>query len=164
MQHPPLKRHEGLKPLSRDHYGGLVQAKHLRQAADAEPDDRLKAVRNFLDEWNTVTIDHFEDEERLLVDLIPDRAQRDRLFDEHAKLHHYAEQAAELVESNQPPSPEWLRNLAALFNDHIRWEERELFPLIEQSADEQALAALESETDVIEQTRPRWTERCRTRE
>ncbi len=157
MQHPPIKRHDSLKPLSRDHYGGLVQARRLRLAADREPPERLAAVREFLEEWHTVTAEHFEDEERLLGDLIDERPHRDRLFRDHVEVRRLADEARLMLDRDEPPSPAWLRELSALLNDHIRWEERELFPLIERTADAEALHAVEQETELIEQIRPRWT-------
>ncbi|MBZ0173395.1 MAG: hypothetical protein K8E66_13510, partial [Phycisphaerales bacterium] len=83
FEHAPLKRHEGLAPLSRDHYLGLVQARRLIQSADEDDVARRKAVAEFIDAWDRDIVTHFRDEERLLTGLMDDADQR-RLFDEHA--------------------------------------------------------------------------------
>jgi hemerythrin-like domain-containing protein len=176
MKNPPLKRHVSLQPLSRDHYNGLVQAQHLTKAADGGIDARRAALADFVRAWNEEIAEHFGDEERLLYGLIPDAGMRQRLLDEHATLRSLADQARASVPAEYPPAPavavttvtddaaarsgndpdaDLLRRLGEALHDHIRWEERELFPAIEQAADAAQLEALERETAVIEQARPR---------
>jgi hypothetical protein len=82
---PPLKRHATLQPLSREHMGGLIQARSLRQAADRERAKRLRAIASFLDAWRSEIRAHFDDEERLLLPLVSSPALRERLLDEHAR-------------------------------------------------------------------------------
>jgi hypothetical protein len=54
------------------------------------------------------------------------------------------------------------RTLGQAFNDHIRWEERELFPAIEKAAQPQQLMELLPATTAMELTRRRCT--CPTRQ
>lgn len=153
MNHPPLKRHPALQPLSRDHYVGLVQAQHLLKAAGGDAPARRAAGLDFAKAWREEISVHFADEERLLPGLIADVEDRTRLFDEHARLRTLAGQ----VEGGAAgePDPDLLRALGTLLHDHIRWEERQLFPAIEAAANAEQLTHLEEETHAIETSRPR---------
>jgi hypothetical protein len=65
-----------------------------------------------------------------------------------------AEQAATLRQAAEP-DPGFTRRLGETLTAHIRWEERELFPAIEQGATPAQLALLKDHTDRIEQQRTR---------
>jgi hemerythrin-like domain-containing protein len=160
MSHPPLKRHPALQPLSRDHYVGLVHAQRLIQSAEVDAPSRQTAVLGFLTAWSEEIAQHFADEERLFGGLIPNPADQQRLHDEHAIIRRFAEEAVSRVDTADPGAP-WVRQVGQTLNDHIRWEERELFPAIEQAINAQQLAALQEETDAIESNRPRSA--CRPR-
>lgn len=149
MNYPPLKRHESLQPFSRDHYVGLVQAQRLMRAAiNPDAEERRKVVANFVAAWDREIDAHFVDEERLLSDLaLP--AERARLLEEHAALRAHAARARVLCEQGHP-SPQWMIDLGKLLNDHIRWEERCLFPSIERRADEPRLRELGERTREFE--------------
>ena len=154
---PPLKRHAALQPFSRDHQAGLVCARHLTRAADKDADARRRAAREFAEAWSEHIAEHFDDEERLLLPLMND-ADRARMTDEHADLRARAEQARAHAGDPDPgadPGADWTRTTGRALHDHIRWEERTLFPAIEHTATGEALALLKSHTDEIEAARPR---------
>jgi hemerythrin-like domain-containing protein len=151
MKHPPLKRHDSLQMFSRDHYGGLVAAQHLLRARSA--DERRKALGEFLEAWRSEIAEHFVDEERLLTPLM-DVAQRARMDEEHATLRALAQQAEQQANAADPWA-DFVRDLGQRLNDHIRWEERELFPALEQSATSEQLRQIGEQTHRIEPTRPR---------
>lgn len=161
MKHPPLARHESLQPFSRDHYAGLVQSRHLMKAAVQNDRQRLAALREFVDAWNREIQPHQVDEERLLLSLIDDAAAMQRLLDEHARLSGYASEAARMVEAGRPPEPQLMQVVSRLLRDHIRWEERELFPRIQANTPMHDLEALAQKTAPIEDARPRWSDRAR---
>lgn len=149
---PPLSRHAALRPLSREHMGGLVQARSLRRAAEGDAAWRRAAVEAFVTAWSAELSPHFEDEERLLLPLIDEPAMRARLLDEHRRLRDLAERC-----SGDPDSvardPDLLRRLGTLLHDHIRWEERVLFEAIQRDHPV-PLAGLEAEAARIEERRP----------
>ncbi len=157
--HPPLKRHLSLQPLSRDHYVGLVQAQHLIKSADATAAERAKALADFVQAWAAEISAHFRDEERLLPELVSGEPV-ERLRREHRALAAFAEEARHRKDTPDPGAA-WVRELGQLLNDHIRWEERELFPLIERSASTEQLRNLTQETERLEQSRARRVRRSR---
>lgn len=149
---PPLKRHPSLQPLSRDHYVGLVQGRHLLKAAEGNAVDRRAALADFVDAWDQDIRPHFDDEERLVAPLA-DEANRTRLQQEHDRLRALADEAREHRRKTDPGAT-WMANLGQMLTDHIRWEERDLFPAVEASSGE-ALDSLQPEADRIEASRTR---------
>jgi len=153
FEHAPIERHEALAPLSRDHYVGLVQAQHLKKAADEDAVARRKAIAEFVDAWDTEIATHFADEERLLPALLDD-ADRMRLIAEHHELKQLVEQARTLRRQTDP-GVEQVRRIGVMLDEHIRWEERELFVRLQDQLSEEQLISLAEQTAPIEQSRPR---------
>lgn len=153
FEHAPIERHEALAPFSRDHYVGLLQAQHLKKAADAEDVARRKAVAEFVDAWDTEIAPHFADEERLLTDLA-NEADRERLIEEHQQIRCLVDKAREL-RRNTDPAADAVRHIGETLERHIRWEERELFVRLQQELTEGQLASLAQQTEPIEKQRQR---------
>jgi hypothetical protein len=130
-----MKRHAALVPLSHDHHHGLVQALRLRRAAE-EPDAgaRLAVARVFLEFFSRETLPHFQAEEEGVFPLLAgDDPRVVRALEDHVALQALAARLALDVEAGAA-RPELLRTLAARLHAHIRLEERDLFPLVEQVA------------------------------
>ncbi|MCC6581724.1 MAG: hemerythrin domain-containing protein [Phycisphaeraceae bacterium] len=159
FEHQPLTRHSALAPFSRDHYVGLVQARRLREASDVDDVARRQAVAAFVDAWDTEIAAHFADEERLLAKLLDD-ADRHRLIEEHGQLRDLAARVRQPRRQTDPPA-EILKQLGAKLEQHIRWEERELFGRLQNRMTRQQLVELERLTELVEQSRPRRA--CRRR-
>ena len=135
-----MKRSRALTPLSHDHHHALVAARRLRLAADA--DARVEAAA-FLRFFAEESVHHFREEEERLFPLVAGydeaRPLLVRALLEHQRLHALAARLAggELAS---------MRDLGCLLEDHVRFEERELFPLIERLLGD-ALSSLELDTD-----------------
>ena len=153
FEHAPIERHEALAPVSRDHYVGLVQAQHLIKAADADDVARRIAIAEFVDAWVNEIAQHLADEERLLGKLANDD-DRQRLLDEHHQLHELAKQAREL-RHHTDPAADVVRRIGETLDQHIRWEERELFVRLQEQLTDDQLAELGRQTAPIESARPR---------
>ncbi len=146
---PPIKRHPTLQPLSREHFNGLTLARRLREAAAGDEAARL-ATRDLLGEaWRTELSGHFADEERLLNPFLCDR-DRARLIEDHRSLQRRIEMASNAATA---PARAWLLETAELLENHIRWEERELFPAAEKAGAAE-LDLLAGEAARIEGERP----------
>lgn len=159
FKNPPISRHESLAPFSRDHYSGLVAARHLSKAAAADAVARRKAVAEFCDAWAKDISVHFEDEERLLLEHLTDDDRR-RLLSDHEQLTRLAAEVQQVRRSTDP-DPYLLERLSQLLERHIRWEERELFQRLQSRLDESTLRELQGITERIEASRPRNIERSR---
>lgn len=151
MSNPPIKRDPAMIPFSRDHHAGLSLARELRRAGAGRADPAAAWAR-FRQAWRDELADHFDEEERLLVPLTCDAVLADRLKREHDALR-----AAAAAEQPGPPD---LARIGDLLHDHIRWEEREYFPVVEAALTDESRAWLARETARLEARRPRA---CRTR-
>ena len=123
----PQKRDKNLVPLSREHHFGLLFCWKLRQGLKNGTDLNLMRayVRYF---WNNILKAHCQEEEWILNRLLKaDDTVRCRLEEEHRLLHALIE----LIESDSPLSKELFSVLEQDLTDHIRWEERELFPYLQ---------------------------------
>jgi Hemerythrin HHE cation binding domain len=105
--------------------------------------------------WEDEIAQHFLDEERTLIPLISDQSIVDRLLAEHVHLRSLVAQAdaaaqSELTESDLAVFGE----LGIALADHIRWEERELFPYVQEHTDEAGLERLRQATTKMESQRP----------
>jgi iron-sulfur cluster repair protein YtfE (RIC family) len=154
-QHAPQRRDESLQPLSRDHYQGLVHAEHLRKSGleDGDASSRQKALSEFVEGWDNEIADHFAEEERLLIELMTEE-ETNELYAQHRNLRSLADEA-KTRQTWDDPGADWCRSLGEALRDHIRWEERTLFPAVQGRATPEQLEALAEHTAPIEQRRGR---------
>ncbi len=129
---PSQRRHEALIQFSRDHTLALAVAKHLMESAEKLAHDRRSAISELSSAWQTDLAEHFDEEERLLIPLIHDAGQVEKLRKEHEIVRAYVSMARMFADDDVDPS--WTRAAGTMLRNHVRWEERELFPAIEQSA------------------------------
>ncbi|HEV8112314.1 MAG TPA: hemerythrin domain-containing protein [Planctomycetota bacterium] len=125
-----MKRDPNLQPLSREHHFVLAQARAIRWALSGREGTPLAARDAFLLLWNDLIARHFVAEERWILPLIERAEDVERMRHEHANLRGIADELAR-EGTRVEPDPERLRRLADALDDHVRWEERELFPAIE---------------------------------
>jgi len=133
-----MKRHPALAPLSRDHHHALVLAQRLRQAGEH---DAAEAAEAFLEHWMEEERLHFRLEEEVLLPAYaayadPDHPAIVRTLLDHVRIRRDIERLAGGVDS------ELLHEVGGRLADHVRLEENELFPLIERTLPEAALAEL----------------------
>jgi hypothetical protein len=119
-----MKRAPELAPLSRDHHVALEHALKLRRAAE---DDVAAVVAGFIAFLVTEGRAHFAQEEALLAPQVPDDHAdlAARMLTEHDELLRRAEVLGRC------PDVASARDLGELLGRHVRFEERELFPLLE---------------------------------
>lgn len=130
-----MKRTEALKPLSREHHHALFLAKAIKDASESEGDQARSA---FLEFWQNEGSIHFRVEEEVLLPASglpgPDEDEEvARMLSDHLAIRRRAAR----VESGEADLAE-LKELGEMMRDHVRFEERELFPRIERemTADE----------------------------
>ena len=155
-----MKRHGALIGLSHDHHRGLVQARRLRRAAGGDPPDQGAAAA-FLEFFARDTRWHFRDEEErffpLLVDA--DRPATEplaRALLEHQQLYALVSKLEGEVAAGDACEAT-MRQLAQALEEHIRFEERTLFPLIEKVVPEERLRRLEEPRGPVALSSPEGT-------
>ncbi len=140
-----MKRHEALAPLSREHHGALLLAQLLKKDAPAYkglptlPSDKLIYVVNFY-KANLQT--HFIKEEELLAKVKQYHPEIEKLSAEINNEHRQLTNLFNTLdkENNLIDS---LDALGKALENHIRKEERVLFPLIQQYCPENVLNTVE---------------------
>ena len=154
-----MKRHRALIPFSHDHHDALVAARRLLRGADAP--DPLAAATTFLEFFAASVVPHFREEEELLFPRVADAEEARELVVqallEHQRLHLAAAELGELVAHGRADGATGarMRELATLLEGHVRFEERQLFPLIETMLSEETLTALVNGAD-NEGSGPLW--------
>jgi iron-sulfur cluster repair protein YtfE (RIC family) len=124
-----MHRAECFVPFSRQHHATLTLARHLRAVADGVP--LPEAFARLLERQCAELPQHFADEEALLGPCLQASAAQylERLAAEHAELR------AALAALPKPPTAApaaALGELGRRLEQHIRFEERELFPAAEK--------------------------------
>lgn len=133
-----MRRAAELVPLSRHHHAALERALRLRRATS---DTAAEAVARFLAFTEADGDEHFACEERVLGPYLND-AERARLLDEHRRLRQHAEA---LRDAQDGATAEAAHAAGALLDEHVRWEERELFPALEERLSAEELRTVGAE-------------------
>jgi hypothetical protein len=140
------RRHDSLVPLSHDHHHALAHARRLAEAALVNDEsNRRRAADDFVNFYLGSLVRHFREEEELffapLVDHEDAHALVMQALTEHLRVHALVRTLKrELVDGRAEPSQ--LRKLSTLLTTHIRFEERDLLPLVEQLLSEDMLSDL----------------------
>jgi hypothetical protein len=142
-----VKRAEALRPLSREHLGALLSAKKLRESGDLE-----EAAQAFLEFWRGDGQRHFRIEEEVLLPTWARHAEVDRAGVARMLEEHLAIRREALRLEDGDLSLEEARELGRLLHDHVRFEERQLFPIVEQALDEAALGQLAAAIEQAERS------------
>lgn len=144
----PLRRHAGLAPLSRDHHHILILAQLLKENAPVYrglPDTTAGKRTYALTFHHNSLQGHLHREEETLLPMITGRsATLDALGQALLEEHRAIEQS--FVQLTRCPEEEWgwrMHDLGLLLERHVRREEREWFPAIQEHLTEEELTALE---------------------
>ena len=138
-----MKRSAELRVLSVQHHHGLVAAQRLRQAVRGKV-PLAPAVTQFLQAWRDGIQPHFRAEEEILLPAFAQRVPADdplivRTLTEHVALRR----AVRELERAEAGSQQALaREIGQSLDDHIRFEERVLFPAIEAALEGPSLVEL----------------------
>ncbi len=135
----PIKRSEELQPLSRQHHNGLLFCLLLQKGIKKQAD--LEVMKEFIQSfWYKDLHHHFDLEENYLIPLSRQyhnlQNALERMVNEHYQLKNI------INENSLNISYESIEELRRNLDAHIRFEERELFPLIEQTISEQQRIAI----------------------
>lgn len=136
-----LQRHPALIPLSHDHHHGLVAAHRLKRGESAYK-DIPDAAASIVELWDRELREHFQQEEAFLF---PRIAGDLAVMVERAEREHGAMRDMVARCCVGPVGDEEIRTFGALLESHIRFEEREMFPVVQRILGEQELAEIEGE-------------------
>jgi len=131
----PIKRHEAIKPMSREHHHGLLVGWKIRMGIRKEISPvRIKKYLNWF--YTHHLLPHFLMEEQHLFPVLgPSHEEVQEALNHHHQIHQFF--MKENVSVND------LIDFEQLMTKHIRFEERTLFNTIQSQADETTMQLLE---------------------
>lgn len=129
-----MKRHVSLALLSSDHHHGLNIARMLSSREKINSLGVNEVYNRLADFFNSELVMHFEEEETILVPRLEGHILIKRMCDEHNKLRGMFNTL-----STEEDMVNILISFGKLLDSHIRFEERELFPMIESTLPEKTL-------------------------
>ena len=135
-----MKRDKNLIPLSHQHHNGLMAVLLLEKGVKKNAE--LKIMNDFIIYcWEEELENHFIAEEKSfdpsLLHLPQLQELYDRMISEHQQIRSIINAIKQRVESM-----ELVQTFHTLLENHIRFEERILFPFIQELADETVLSSL----------------------
>ena len=138
----PIKRSEQLAPLSREHHDGLLFSWRIRQGLKKDAD--VKTVSDYVNWiWDNHLMQHFRKEEEILVPLMPENDEFiKRMMEEHEEIEALIHINKNIADASN------LFIFAEKLNDHIRFEERILFPHCENILTEYQLDFILKKIDI----------------
>ena len=148
-----MKRHESLHPLSQHHHFALIEALQIRRTQQLPAAERAAAFRRlaqkFLRFWEKAGQVHFREEEEVLLPAYARHVPLDqdadvvRMLADHAFIRALVSEIRASLAAKEPVENA-LVALGHRLKDHVRLEEDQIFPRIEQALSEDELRALGS--------------------
>lgn len=147
----PIKRSKELAPLSREHHVGLLFCWKIKQGLRNGTDYSL--IANYIQWfWEADLQEHFRKEEQILAVQLPvGNEMVKQMMDEHEQLEALVRICAMVSDEDI------FLQLANGLHDHIRFEERLLFPFVEQVIPKATLESIGKEF-LVTKPYPKWEE------
>lgn len=144
----PIKRHEALKPLSREHHFGLLLCWKIRQGFKFNVE--LQRIKSYTDWFKINYLEpHFGAEEEYIFPVLGnDHELVKRALGEHRRLRRLFDQEKELSKA--------LHNIEEELDNHIRFEERVLFNEIQKVATQGQFEEIENRHSTIRFSDDEW--------
>lgn len=135
MQQKPQKRHKALQPLSREHHFGLLLSWKIRSGFSKNiAPERIRIYANWF--YENHLIPHFEMEETHIFPILEENHELiKKALADHKRIKQLFAETANDTKT--------LSKIEQELDQHIRFEERVLFPEIQNIATEEELLQIE---------------------
>ena len=134
MQKRPINRNEHIKKLSREHHFSLLFCWKIRQGLKMGiATERICEYVQYF--WQHHLNPHIWEEEKIFFVPLSDRPVQ-RAINEHKRIRYQVENLENHSASNVRKR---LAELADTVDEHVRYEERELFPHLERKLSKEQL-------------------------
>lgn len=132
----PIKRHEALQPLSREHHQGLLLAMKVGKGLKkgVAPNRMKKYIDWFYQHYLSA---HFEAEEKHAFPLLgSNHPLVQQAINEHQEMRDFVKEVMHAIDEEK------ILRFRKLLESHIRMEERQLFNEIQEKASEEQLSQM----------------------
>ncbi len=139
-----MKRSKYLVPLSWEHHSALLNANRIQKGLQINAE--LNLMVEFLKYiWENDLKGHFEREEKIVFSVddwdAVEPHLKEQVLQEHQAMGEIADKI--LSSSSQEEIKQLLARFAQMVVDHVRFEERQLFPAVEKSFNKETLQSIE---------------------
>ena len=134
MLKKPVNRNEHIKKLSREHHFSLLFCWKIRQGL--KMDVAIERIRKYVQYfWQQHLQPHFREEEYIFFAPIKDKLVQ-RAINEHKYIKQQIEGLTNYSGNSERKS---LAKIADMVYEHVRYEERDLFPYLERKLSKEQL-------------------------
>ncbi len=141
MAGKPIKRNKNIVALSKDHHHGLLLCWKIRQGLKMNVElERIRKYINFF--WETHMVEHFRQEEVQLFSQIHEPVCKQGI-DEHEIIRLLISG----INGHDKQTKKSYSQLVNLIEQHIRYEERVLFPYLETNISAEVLETIGKELE-----------------
>lgn len=125
-QKKPIKRNRGLVVLSQEHHHALVFCSRLKKAHQTD----LRTLQLFVNDfWTTNTAAHFDNEEKWFLPELLHNEIKKQFITEHQQIRSLVQR----IKDETNDCVNLATELSVILNNHIRFEERTMFPFLEKT-------------------------------
>ena len=137
MNKKPIKRNENILKLSKEHHFSLLFCWKIRQGLKTriEPGRIIEYVKYF---HKNFLQPHFTEEEDILFVLLNNKPVT-KAIEQHKQINDLLSHLSDNTKDNANAQ---LARLADMVDDHVRYEERELFPHMEKALSKEQLESV----------------------
>lgn len=137
MEKKPIKRNVNIVKLSKDHHASLMFCWKMRQGIKYHVaiERLIKYVQYF---WAHHFSKHFKEEEEFFFKPLKDEVVQ-KAIDDHQKIKTFIDQVTFPGTENEE---DILLELAEMVDQHVRYEERILFPHLEEKLSDEQLETI----------------------
>ncbi len=137
-----MKRHKALETLSFEHHDALVVALRIKKGLNknVEPQIISKYVQSVFEHHLQ---HHFNQEEQAFKEPLQQRAEMHELLQKMLQEHQHIQQLVSKLKEEKSGLDAILQEIASILEQHIRFEERDLFKAIEEQLTPQELERID---------------------
>jgi len=135
-----MKRNVNLVELSSEHHDGLVVALRIKKALNNSVESHI--LVNYINHISGTLNNHFRQEEENLSQVKNISREGKDLIERMTYDHQQFYDLMDKINLKDNSLDDNLSKFSDLLNDHIRFEERELFPYVEQILNDKQLGLI----------------------
>lgn len=136
-----MKRDKNLETLSWEHHDGLVVAFRVEKGLNNQTNPKVM-IEYLSHIWDHALQHHFWQEEAALMPHLQHIEEGNKLLSQMINEHNMLKNLIAKLQQSETNQKTILKDFSRMLNDHIRFEERILFPLAERAISAEKMAQI----------------------